>query len=123
MERSDIYLFTSDQNEGWGAVVNEAMSSACAVVASDAAGSVRYLIENGKNGASYYYGQMDELYRRVAELLANRERCHRYGRLAYDTMENEWAAHNAAKRCIELAQAMLDGKKCDYAQGPCSKAR
>ena len=33
MEQADIYLFTSDRNEGWGAVANEAMNSACAMVA------------------------------------------------------------------------------------------
>lgn len=35
MERADIYLFTSDRGEGWGAVLNEAMNSGCAVVARE----------------------------------------------------------------------------------------
>ena len=30
MEAADIFLFTSDFNEGWGAVLNEAMNSSCA---------------------------------------------------------------------------------------------
>ena len=42
MEKADIYLFTSDFNEGWGAVLNESMNSGCAVVASHAIGSVRF---------------------------------------------------------------------------------
>ncbi len=33
MEESDIFLFTSNHLEGWGAVLNESMNSACAVVA------------------------------------------------------------------------------------------
>ncbi|MBO6297416.1 MAG: glycosyltransferase, partial [Lachnospiraceae bacterium] len=33
MERSDIFLFTSDEKEGWGAVLNEAMNSGCMVIA------------------------------------------------------------------------------------------
>ncbi len=36
MERADVFLFTSDFNEGWGAVLNESMNSGCAVVASHA---------------------------------------------------------------------------------------
>ena len=32
MERADVFLFTSDFNEGWGAVLNESMNSGCAVV-------------------------------------------------------------------------------------------
>ena len=48
MEKSHIHLFTSNHLEGWGAVVNEAMNSGCAVVANREAGAVPYLIEHGK---------------------------------------------------------------------------
>ena len=34
MMAADIFLFTSDYREGWGAVLNEAMNSGCAVIAS-----------------------------------------------------------------------------------------
>ena len=39
MEQSQMFLFTSDRYEGWGAVLNEAMNSGCAVVASHIIGS------------------------------------------------------------------------------------
>lgn len=42
MEKANIFLFTSDFNEGWGAVLNESMNSGCAVVASHAIGSVPF---------------------------------------------------------------------------------
>lgn len=42
MERAGIFLFTSDRQEGWGAVLNESMNSGCAVVASHAIGSVPF---------------------------------------------------------------------------------
>ena len=45
MERCHIHVFPSDELEGWGAVVNESMNSACAVVASASAGAVPYLIK------------------------------------------------------------------------------
>lgn len=122
MEKSDIYLFTSDQNEGWGAVVNEAMSSACAVVACEAAGSVRYLIKNGENGTTYHFEQLDEMYYQVEDLLKDRGLCHQYGRQAYDTMKSEWSAHNAAKRFIELVLILTEGRQNKLLQGPCSKA-
>ena len=47
MEQAGIFLFTSDRKEGWGAVLNEAMNSGCAVAASEAVGSVPDL---GKDG-------------------------------------------------------------------------
>ena len=37
MEQANLFLLTSDFQEGWGAVLNEAMSSACAVISSHAA--------------------------------------------------------------------------------------
>ena len=49
MEKSEIFLFTSDKGEGWGAVLNESMNSACAVVASHAIGSVPFLLKDGEN--------------------------------------------------------------------------
>ena len=65
MEQANIFLFTSDRNEGWGAVLNEAMNSGCAVVASHAIGSVPYLIKNGNNG--YIYENEGQLHSLVIE--------------------------------------------------------
>ena len=123
MEMSDIYLFTSDYNEGWGAVINEAMSSACAVVASDAAGSVRYLINDEYNGMSYQNGQLDEMYQKVAMLLRNRDKCLQYGRNAFDTVNNEWSAEMAVARFCALADMLREGNAIQWEAGPCSKAK
>ena len=58
MEKSNIYLFTSNFKEGWGAVLNEAMNSGCAIVASHAIGSVPFLLEHNVNGLIYKYGDI-----------------------------------------------------------------
>ena len=50
MEEADIFLFTSDYLEGWGAVLNESMNSACAVIAGHGIGAVPFLLKHGKNG-------------------------------------------------------------------------
>ena len=122
MEAAEIYLFTSDQNEGWGAVVNEAMSSACAVIASDSAGSVRYLIEKDTNGLVYHNSNTEELYRQVVGLLQNRRLCQQLGKQAHYTVANQWSAQNAATRFIALALSLLNGDVQIYTNGPCSKA-
>lgn len=62
MEASDIFLFTSDKNEGWGAVLNESMNSGCAVIASSAIGSVPFMVDNKKNGLIYRDGDVDDLF-------------------------------------------------------------
>lgn len=124
MEAADIFLFTSDFNEGWGAVLNESMNSACAVVASHAIGSVPFLIDDGKNGYIYKNGDMNSLYERVAQLIEQPELREQMGRNAYQTLVEQWNADVAAERFIVVAQALLYGKKPDlFENGPCSRAR
>lgn len=124
MEAADIFLFTSDFNEGWGAVLNESMNSACAVVASHAIGAVPFLLEDGKNGYIYRNGDMDSLYKRVVQLMDQPELREQLGREAYRTLADMWNADVAAERFIELAKALMDGKKADlFESGPCSKAK
>lgn len=124
MEQSQIFLFTSDRNEGWGAVLNESMNSACAVVASHEIGSVPFLLKNGENGLIYKDGDEEDLYRKVKLLLDNRDLCRKYGRKAYLTMTEEWNPQIAAERFIKLSEAILNGNKQPdlFASGPCSKA-
>ena len=123
MEAADIFLFTSDFNEGWGAVLNESMNSGCAVVASHAIGSVPFLIQDGKNGFIYRNGDMNSLYERVIKLIEDPELCESMGRNAYQTLAEKWNADVAAERFLSLSQAMLDGSSTDlYSDGPCSRA-
>lgn len=124
MERADIYLFTSDFNEGWGAVLNESMNSGCAVVASHAIGSVPFLIRNGENGLIYENGNEIDLQQQVIRLLKNPSLRVELGRNAYQTMAQMWNAENAAKRFMKLAGTLLEGKGPEnlFEDGPCSKA-
>ena len=123
MEKSQIFLFTSDFNEGWGAVLNESMNSGCAVVASHAIGSVPYLIEDGKNGLIYKNGDIDDLYNKVKFLLDNPERCKELGVNAYKTLTSTWNAEVAAERFVNLATKLLNGENIEnlYKNGPCAK--
>ena len=124
MERSQIYLFTSDSGEGWGAVLNESMNSACAVVAGEKIGSVPYLIKDGQNGLMFRDKDLDDLTEKVLYLLANPAKCASLGRAAYKTMSEEWSPKIAAERFIKLADAIQREKKpVDvFSEGICSKA-
>lgn len=125
MLESEIFLFTSDRNEGWGAVLNESMNSGCAVVASHAIGSVPFLIENEKNGLIYKDGDFEDFYKKVKILLDNKEKRQELSKNAYFTMSEIWNAENAVKRFISLAQSILDGEKNPdiFETGVCSKAK
>ena len=124
MEKHQLFLFTSDQNEGWGAVLNEAMNSGCAVVASDAVGSVPYLLCHGQNGIVYHSGDVEALSAKVQLLLSDPKKCRTLGVKAYETMIQSWNAEIAAQRLTELTRQLLDGTKSLklYDAGPCSKA-
>ncbi len=124
MEKSEIFFFTSDRNEGWGAVMNESMNSGCAVVASHIVGSAPFLVKNGENGLLYKDGDLDSLYTSAKALLEDREGREKLGRKAYDTIVKEWNAKVAAERFLALSEKLLAGEEVEdsFASGPCSKA-
>ncbi len=123
MERAAIFLVTSDQNEGWGAVVNEAMNSGCAVVACRGVGAAPFLIESGKNGLLFEVGDPAGLAAQTRFLLEHPRQRQQMGEEAYRTIADTWNSSCAARRLIALSQDLLDGKKPVLPQsGPCSPA-
>lgn len=117
MERSEIYLATSDRKEGWGAVINEAMNSGCAVVASHMMGAAPYLIRQGENGFLYEDGKIRQLCGLTERLLRDRELCARLGRAAVAELEQTWNAETAAERLLRFCETRETA-----AEGPCSPA-
>lgn len=122
MEESDIYLMTSDYEEGWGAVVNEAMNSGCSVIASDGAGCVPYLIRHGENGMVYHSGNVKELAGYLAVLIQDSAMRRRIGENAYRTIESMWQPAVAAERMVRLCEHLLQGKYKPENEGPLSEA-
>lgn len=123
MEEANIFLFTSDQNEGWGAVLNEAMNSGCAVIASNVVGSAPFLIRDGVNGLIYKYGDKDDLVRKMIYLLDDATRAKNLGREAYAAITKVWNAQTAANRLKELISCIeLRKLETMYNCGPLSAA-
>lgn len=121
MERSSIFIFTSDYREGWGAVINEAMNSGCAVVACKAAGSVPFLITNQTNGLIFNVGDQETLNASVKKLVEDRDFCQTLGRNAYTTIQKTWNARVAAERLLILIDSLKKGGT-PFKEGPCSPA-
>lgn len=124
MEKAAIFIFSSDRNEGWGAVLNESLNSGCAVVASHAIGSVPYMIDDKVNGIIYRSGSVNDLYKKVKYLLENSHEQKNLGKRAYETIANRWNAREAAERLIKLSEYILAGRDYRklYEYGPCSLA-
>lgn len=123
MEKSKFFLFTSDRHEGWGAVLNEAMNSACAVVANDEIGSVPFLLTDGHNGYSYHGNHAERICQRIEKLLDDNALCTALGRNAYKTITEQWSASIAAQRLVTICKQLLNGEKTFFEDGPCSKAK
>lgn len=104
MEASDIFLQTSDRNEGWGAVINEAMNSGCAVVANYMIGAAPFLIQHGKNGLVYRDGSEQDLFEKLELLLKDRGLCHKMGNAGYDSIITEWNSEQAAGRLLAFCE-------------------
>lgn len=134
MHRYSICLFTSDRNEGWGAVANESMANGCALVASDGIGSSPYLIENGTSGLLFTSPKtssnfetpdmeaLDSLCEKVKFLLDNPKELLKIRRQSVTLMQEVWNPQVAADRLLVLIDCLCDGKDTPFVDGPCSKA-
>ncbi len=122
MERADIFLMTSNYLEGWGAVINEAMNSGCAVIADAKIGAVPFLLRHGQNGMVYRDGDMTEFLAYGEQLVRDRELCRRLGQNAYDTIVRLWNPESAANSLLDFAEGILKHEWRVRDEGPCSPA-
>ena len=123
MNFADIFLFTSDYKEGWGAVLNEAMNSGCAIVASHAAGAVPTLIEHRQNGVIYPSGDIKKLCSLTYELACNQKWRLALGETAYETLRDGWNHVTAGERLYSLCEAITKNEVYFYDEGPLSEAK
>lgn len=123
MSNSDIFLFTSDRNEGWGAVANEAMSSGCCVIGNGHIGSVPYLINNKANGLIYDGNDPEEsLYLNLKYALENPKEVRAMGLRANKDIIDIWSPQTASSNLLKLIDELLATGKTSLLEGPCSKA-
>lgn len=121
MIASDIFVATSDYQEGWGAVINEAMNSRCAIVASHAMGAVPYLLEDNVNALIFKSGDNRELAQCVENLINDPSMRVKLANNAYETLEKLWSPKKAAKAFICLTESLLQHKDVEM-EGVCSHA-
>ena len=122
MRDLDIYVFPSGRQEGWGAVLSEAMDASCAVVANEAAGSTLELVKDGENGFAYKDGDLATLTRRLGELVKDVDLRKRFGLEAWRTMQN-WSPAMGAERLADLVRRVLDNEEPSVTEGLCSRVR
>ncbi|MCR4896385.1 MAG: glycosyltransferase family 4 protein [Lachnospiraceae bacterium] len=107
MEQSDIFLFTSDRQEGWGAVANEAMNSGCALIMDAMIGAAPYLAQNGVNAFVYPDGHPERMTDYAERLIRDPSLRRQMGENAYETVWQLWNPQVAARRLLRLAEEAL----------------
>lgn len=122
MYEHDIFLFTSDRCEGWGAVANEAMSEGCLLVGSDEIGAVPYLVKDGENGMIFKSKDLASLYEKVIWAIEHPKETMTMRKTAVRTILYMWSPENAAKSLLQLIDDLQQGRETSIIVGPCSKA-
>ncbi len=121
MRQSDLFLMTSHHGEGWGLVVNEALSLACPVAANSLLGSAQCLIDDQRTGFLYDDDGLEDLCDRIAS--KSPSEFVQMGQAAHQSMQSTWSATVAAQRTINLSRHLLEDNaelaKALYSDGPC----
>lgn len=121
MQRSDVFLFTSNATEGWGAVLSEAMTEGCAVLSAHTCGAAPFLIEQGENGLLFDFDDTADLLQKGVRLCKDAALRARLGENAAHTMRALWNANVAAERLLALAAARYNHTAPPtWSSGPCS---
>lgn len=119
MEKANIFVFTSNSMEGWGAVVNEAMNAGCAIVAGSEPGAVRTMLLDGENGLVYNKEDYNQFYEKLEQLVCDKLLTRQLGEAAYETIAQKYNARIAAQRFFQQASALLNKEKLiDFSDGP-----
>ncbi|RBP52827.1 glycosyltransferase family 4 protein [Arenicella xantha] len=122
MARADLFIMTSHHGEGWGMVVNEAMSYGCCVLANQELGAAAWLVEDEVTGFLYDDQHVSEVVDRIANL--TRDQLQAMGRAGHQRMHQQWSAKVAADRTVALSNALLNQDlgvaRALFPDGPCS---
>ena len=123
MHNSEIFIFSSTREEGWGVVLSEAMAAGLIVFANINAGSTSFLVKNGFNGFTYKNRkQLTKRLRLYCKLSDNEKLKLRNN--AVKTIKNLWNADIASKRLFDFCLSKVNNTKTHkYKNGPLSRDR
>ncbi|WP_318308112.1 glycosyltransferase [Flagellimonas crocea] len=122
MRNSHSFFFSSDRNEGWGAVANEAMANGCALVASHKIGAIPYLVKPFNNGMVFQSENLDHATQLMESLMNDKKLWGDLVKNAYDDINHSWSPKNAADNFLRLCDNLMNSKDDLILEGPCSKA-
>lgn len=121
MRQSHVYVLPSNAYEGWGAVINEAMSEGCTVIASEAAGAAKSMIRHGENGLLFSSTDWLTLTNHLITVAADASFRRSLAKEGQRTIVECWSPDVAADRLFAFSTSILKNIKPQlYANGPMS---
>lgn len=121
MDSSHIVISCSNKEEGWGACVNEAMSSGCCIVASHTTGAAYAMINNYENGLIYDFDNDNDLFKKVLYLCQNKNEIIRIGKNAFDSIKNCFNPNSLINKLQIFIESLIDGHVIYQESGPLSQ--
>lgn len=105
---AEALILSSNYEETWGLVINEAMACGVPVIASDQCGATHTLIRDGVNGYSFSLIEQDSLTKRMCEYheLSVEER-NKMRLVALNTI-NEWGLPRFCQCCYDAINYVSD---------------
>ncbi len=116
MSKSHIYLFTSDNGEGFGAVLYEAMSAKCCCIGNVRAGAANLLLKNGENG--FVYKTKRQFKKQIYKILNNYQQIEDNAVEAKKFIDEKYNYRVAVKNILDF---YLSGYQSNYVDEPMSK--
>ncbi len=100
---SHLFIFSSDQGEGFGATLYEAMTSKVAVIANAKAGATNLLVKDGENG--FVYKTKRQLDRILDNIAKNPSMLEKVASGAKKFTEEKYNAKVAAHNLVEFVKS------------------
>lgn len=123
MRQADVLFLGSNDEEGWGAVVNEGMAEGCVPVVSSSCGATGYLVHDGTTGYKFPVGDVNKIAEILERLAKGRPAARELGRQAWRYVHDEWSPAVAAERLVEFGRCLVEeGRPANFPSGPLSPA-
>jgi glycosyltransferase involved in cell wall biosynthesis len=106
---ADCIVLSSNEDETWGLVVNEAMACGIPAIVSTSCGCASDLIQNGQTGYTFEYKDVAHLAKLMIKVVMQRENTREMGVRAKELINTEYNIQLVGKG-IEKGMAMLYGK-------------
>jgi len=120
LSQSDVYVFPSNREEGWGATLLEAMDKGCAVIANCDAGSTLEVVDHGRNGWVIDDADVNALCKHLVWCYNEPDKRYLMGVEAWKTIQ-QWSPHEGASRFIQLMENVKNGVlSSSHSKGLCS---